>query len=849
MYIRPGAASEIGDQVTDVEGSLTGFFKIDDQGELHIYDGPESNEWLPTGATFDLDENGNATNWIRLSFRQDFENGLWDIAIDGHIFRANLAMADRAESLEKIEFVGQSRSPLYIDDIQVSRDAIAFSDADRDGLPDDWEAANDLNRNDDLDQDGLTNVEEFVLGTDVNASDTDGDRVSDGDEYEAGSDPLDGVNQSESAAASWSSLGGLNVSLSPYGSDYHFVSVSWSSYTQWKIWVYNDWGMPYTYQYMSGQSVGQGSPNWTGGTDYVVTLTADVSFIYIWAVDHTNGNREDSLFLKTYSGGGELLAQYTTDPNDSNGTSLDGGNLGSDQAAIEALDNRCDLCGRDNDDSDCDQIMLNSVKFRIGLGKANFGQLSPVLSVHERELGQHSYSRESIRPPRHQPENGIDVRYAYVTPRNTYGRPTSAKAIRVVDSITTNSAYTKLHDITGGYQIDQYSLSQIDGVETPKGMPYKTVKVYNPDHPVIHSVNRRLMIEKTEEGRTSIHEYRYHIDHANGKQEWQLFQGAAGSHLSKPLRLTELIIDDPNEDTRGDYTKTRIVKHWNIKTNQLETDTKVREVFRRFSFGERKIKRIIDPDNEALTVSLEYYGKESGGFPITGRVKSIQFADRGWEYYVYDQLGRETRVYRPTGNTPLPENQPIDGQGYEWAEIEYDGAGYQEKRSHYLNGVLTKLSYKRWEPEDLKRDRTLTHIQAASPDAEPDHPANEITVTVLRAQDRRVMRTEAPNGSSTHYRYALEQGNFITNVEQQFGDGTLKTHRMTITHPSGTILESRSEDGPSGITTQHRTVEIEALDERFRPTVTLDHISNKGNYSGGGCVKDVVWCEGLPQYG
>jgi hypothetical protein len=43
----------------------------------------------------------------------------------------------------------------------------------------------------DLDQDGLLDFEEEALGTDPNSADSDGDNHEDGDELNAGTDPLD----------------------------------------------------------------------------------------------------------------------------------------------------------------------------------------------------------------------------------------------------------------------------------------------------------------------------------------------------------------------------------------------------------------------------------------------------------------------------------------------------------------------------------------------------------------------------------------------------------------------------------------------------------------------------------
>ncbi len=74
--------------------------------------------------------------------------------------------------------------------------SFALLDSDGDGLPDAYEIANGLNPYDpndgsqDPDHDGLTNLQEFQLGTNPTVADTDGDGLNDGDEVRMGTNPL-----------------------------------------------------------------------------------------------------------------------------------------------------------------------------------------------------------------------------------------------------------------------------------------------------------------------------------------------------------------------------------------------------------------------------------------------------------------------------------------------------------------------------------------------------------------------------------------------------------------------------------------------------------------------------------
>ena len=187
FYVKPVAASnEEAVQFVDAEGSIAGFFKIDHKGELFVLngDGNEGGEWVSTGERFATTVGGEQIpQWVRVSLRQDFQAKVWDLYLNGETTLVNLGMwSDEAEFLSRFSLMGHSQFPLDFDDLAISGENGVFEDEDRDGMPDEWEKPlGEFNhRDDDPDDDGLTNIEELMLGTDPMNPDSDGDGSFDG---------------------------------------------------------------------------------------------------------------------------------------------------------------------------------------------------------------------------------------------------------------------------------------------------------------------------------------------------------------------------------------------------------------------------------------------------------------------------------------------------------------------------------------------------------------------------------------------------------------------------------------------------------------------------------------------
>jgi hypothetical protein len=143
-----------------------------------------------------VDGSNTTTDWKQITLRVDYSAKTWDAYLDGVLFAYDLRFRTNSDTyLALFSLKGHAAATASVDDLYAGVDNPLFADVNNDGIADAWETAHGLslsvnNRNLDSDGDGLTNIQEYLLGTDPRNADTDGDGVNDGLEVAHGTNPL-----------------------------------------------------------------------------------------------------------------------------------------------------------------------------------------------------------------------------------------------------------------------------------------------------------------------------------------------------------------------------------------------------------------------------------------------------------------------------------------------------------------------------------------------------------------------------------------------------------------------------------------------------------------------------------
>lgn len=86
ILARPAAVNDDLDaEFFDFGGSVLGFFRVGDKGELRVLSSrsPDESVWISTGMRFAVDDDGTAADWLQIMVRLDRRTERWDLIING----------------------------------------------------------------------------------------------------------------------------------------------------------------------------------------------------------------------------------------------------------------------------------------------------------------------------------------------------------------------------------------------------------------------------------------------------------------------------------------------------------------------------------------------------------------------------------------------------------------------------------------------------------------------------------------------------------------------------------------------------------------------------------------------
>jgi chitodextrinase len=135
-------------------------------------DGAGAGTWKPLANTLPLSTGNVATAWQRITVRLNLTAKTYDLYLNGAMIAADLKFRlSSAAYVSWFSVKGVTAASASLDDLYVGPTNPLFADVNNNGLDDAWETAHGLslssdNRAADSDGDGLTNLQEYIAGSD-----------------------------------------------------------------------------------------------------------------------------------------------------------------------------------------------------------------------------------------------------------------------------------------------------------------------------------------------------------------------------------------------------------------------------------------------------------------------------------------------------------------------------------------------------------------------------------------------------------------------------------------------------------------------------------------------------------
>tara|TARA_B110001469_G_C9647811_1_gene328538 strand:+ start:309 stop:3845 length:3537 start_codon:yes stop_codon:yes gene_type:complete len=207
FYVKPVfvVETDLTFSIGSYQSAVTGFVIDGSGGQVYAVDGDGSGsgEWVSAEVPIAL-AGAMSQDWVRLAYRIDYANKRWDLYINNQLVIADLGFLDDgfmqlnkvAVSADETRATGFDH--FYVGDISqvdLDGDGVAELDTDNDGIADFYELDNGMNaladdRAGDVDNDSVSNIEEYISGLLAGTADSDLDGVHDGQELRLGNDPV-----------------------------------------------------------------------------------------------------------------------------------------------------------------------------------------------------------------------------------------------------------------------------------------------------------------------------------------------------------------------------------------------------------------------------------------------------------------------------------------------------------------------------------------------------------------------------------------------------------------------------------------------------------------------------------
>ena len=398
-------------------------------------------------------------------------------------------------------------------------------------------------------------------------------------------------------------------------------------------------------------------------------------------------------------------------------------------------DDDCSSCA--GDDVRCATPGLDSLSFRLGLGRSDYGRKRDELRLSASALTRGFCSPGSVKI-----QAGPD---GLLAKDSTNGLPVQfSNASCILNFVVGSESSFEIRE----FPRSAVTGSAVDGVYPVSGNPTRRVVIENlpsAANPSVPDWNRvRITVWS---GSTAVQTNAWTYTPATGSWAFDRENGQA----------REVLTPTWNAD-RSQRTERR--KLYDSAGNLVSVTDEVFQVYKWLdqSSGEELVRRVRDPDGAALVETWEYYADYAYGQNL-GRYRRLRLhvePSGRWEWFDYDTYGREIqRVFQHLGSASPGTGTPA-ASSHQAVVTTYSSSAPHRTRVESVLGTIVRKSWTIYiSPSETQE------IVVASPTAAYTDAANLVTVTKTYSVGEfsgRVRSIRRPDGTLETYAYAW-QGN------------------------------------------------------------------------------------------